>query len=105
MSNNKSPNNPDEDKIEKLINTLRKYPQGIWLRKLSRESGVSLSTVHYYINNVIDSFIVSKGAKDSDGNYFGIRLIKLKDGVKNHLESGRSITYLMKTKDLLTDDS
>lgn len=105
MTEDKRPENPDEDKVETLINTLRRYPQGIWLRKLSRESSVPLSTVHYYINNVIDPFIVSRGAKDSDGNYFGIRLIKLKDGIKNHLDSGRSVTYLMKTKDILTENT
>ncbi|MFB6217329.1 MAG: hypothetical protein ABEJ72_10275 [Candidatus Aenigmatarchaeota archaeon] len=103
MSDDSSQNGPDLDKIKKIIRTLREFPEGIWIRKLSRESELPLSTVHYYIDNVLDSFIVSEGARDSEGNFFGLRLLKLKDGVENQLESGRSIQYLLKTNDILTD--
>ncbi|MFP4045984.1 MAG: hypothetical protein ACLFS3_02910 [Candidatus Aenigmatarchaeota archaeon] len=105
MSENSGPKNPDLTKVKNLLSTLRKYPQGIWLRKLSRESDISPSTVHYYINNVVDSFIVSQGAKDSEGKYFGIRLIKLREGVRKQLDSGKTVEYLLKTKDILTDNS
>lgn len=105
MTENNGPNDPDLSKVKDLLSSLRKYPEGIWLRKLSRDSSIAPSTVHYYINNVIDSFIVSQGAKDSEGKYFGIRLIKLKKGVRKQLESGKSVEYLLKTKDILTENS
>ncbi|MFP4116114.1 MAG: hypothetical protein ACLFTQ_02815 [Candidatus Aenigmatarchaeota archaeon] len=98
-----SEDGPDLEKLESLIKTLRKYPDGIWLRKLSRESSIAPSTVHYYLEEVVDSFVESKGAKDGEGKYFGIRLIKLKEGIRNQLESGKPVEYLLKTRDILTD--
>lgn len=103
MSNEGEPNSPDSDKIKQIIDTLREYPQGIWLRKLSRESNIPLSTLHYYIDNIMKPFVVSQGAKDEEGRYFGLRLLKLREGVRNHLESGKSVEYLLKTKDILTE--
>jgi len=97
-------NGPDLERIETLVNTLRRYPEGIWLRKLSRESSVPPSTVHYYINEIIDSFVESRGAKDGEGNYFGIRLIKLKDGIEKQLNSGKPVEYLLRSRDILTED-
>ncbi len=104
MGDNNNQRGPNLDKLEKLIDTLRKYPDGIWLRKLSRESSLPVSTVHYYIEEKIDSFVESKGAKDGDGRYFGIRLIKLKDGIKNQLDSGKPVEYLLKARNILTED-
>ncbi len=104
MTNNNDQNGPDSNKVETLVSTLRKYPDGIWLRKLSRESSVPLSTVHYYIEEVIDSIVESKGARDGDGRYFGIRLIKLKDGIQDQLNSGKPIDYLLKARNILTDN-
>ncbi len=104
MTDNKGKNGPDLDKLERLVNTLRKYPDGIWLRKISRESSLPVSTVHYYINEVIDSLVESKGAKDSEGRYFGIRLIKLREGVKKQLSSGKPLEYFLKTRNILTEE-
>lgn len=104
MSQDKGPNNPDLDKVKTIINTLREFPEGIWLRKLSRESSIPVSTLHYYINNVISPFVESEGAKDKEGKFFGIRLIKLRDGIKKQIESGKSIEYLLRTKDILTQE-
>jgi len=104
MSKQNKQSGPDLDKVETIIKTLRKYPEGIWLRKLSRESSLAPSTVHYYIEEIIDSFVESKGAKGEDGKYFGIRLIKLKEGIQNQLESGKPVEYLLRTRDILTEE-
>lgn len=104
MANDNNQNGPDLERVENLVGTLRKYPDGIWLRKLSRESSVPLSTVHYYIEEVIDSIVESKGAKDGDGKYFGIRLIKLKDGIQEQLDSGKPVDYLLKARNILTEN-
>lgn len=104
MSEDNNKTGPDLEKLEDLINTLRRYPEGIWLRKLSRESSLPVSTVHYYINEVIDPFVESKGAKDGEGRYFGIRLINLKDGIREQLESGKPVEYLLRTRSILTED-
>lgn len=102
MTKDNNQNGPDLEKVESLIDTLRRFPGGIWIRKLSRESSMPVSTVHYYIDNIIDSFVESKGAKDEEGNFFGIRLIKLRNGIKKQLDSGRSVEYLLKTNNILT---
>lgn len=104
MPKNNSKGGPDLNKVENIIDTLRRFPQGIWLRKLSRESEMPPSTVKYYLDEIIDSFIDSQGARDDEGNFFGIRLIKLKDGIKKQLESGKSIEYLLRAKGILTEN-
>lgn len=103
MKENNKQNIPNLNKVKTIIRTLRKFPEGIWLRKLSRESSMPVSTVHYYIDNVIDSFVESRGARDKDGKFFGIRLITLRDGIEKQLESGKSVEYLLKAKNILTD--
>lgn len=105
MTGDKHSNGPNLDKVKTIIQTLRKFPDGIWLRKLSRQSNLAPSTVHYYIDNIIDSFVESRGARDEDGKFFGIRLIKLRDGIKKQLESGKSIKYLLKAKNILTEEN
>lgn len=102
MSEDKQQKGHDINKAKDIIETLRKFPEGIWLRKLSRETSMPVSTVHYYIDNVLDSFVESRGAKDEEGNFFGIRLIKLRDGVNKQLDSGKSVEYILKTENILT---
>ncbi|RLJ02908.1 MAG: hypothetical protein DRP11_02325 [Candidatus Aenigmatarchaeota archaeon] len=91
----------DFQKIKALISVLRQYPDGIWLRRLSRESKIPLSTTHYYIENVLSSLIDNIGARDSEGNFFGIRLIKLKPGIKHQLDSGTSLQKIIKTHNII----
>lgn len=79
------------------------YPEGIWIRKLSRESKISLSTVHYYIENYLDKFIESSGAKSENGKYFGIRVIKLKPGIIKRLKSGDSLEKIFKIRNVFSD--
>lgn len=51
MSNEGMPTKgPDSQKIEKLINVLKRFPEGIWIRELARKAGISKSTVNLYIN-------------------------------------------------------
>lgn len=104
MSDNKDLNGPDLNKVKTIINALREFPEGIWLRKLSREISMPVSTLHYYINNVINPFVKSEGARDEKGRFFGIRLIKLRNGIEKQLESGKSIEYLLRAKNILTRD-
>lgn len=95
---------PDIDKIKTILNTLRKYNEGLWLRKLSRECGIPVSTLHYYLDYYLDDLITSKGAKKKDGRYLGIRVIELKSGVKAKLENGVPLTKILKTKQILDSD-
>ncbi len=68
----------DKQKIEKILKILVKYPDGLWIRKLSRETNLAPSTIEYYIHYIIFEITESIGVKDKNGKYFGLRIIKLK---------------------------
>lgn len=40
---------PDKNKIAKLEAVLRKNPQGLWIREISRQAKISKSTTHRYL--------------------------------------------------------
>lgn len=44
---------PDPLKLEKIKSTLKRFPEGIWLRELARKTGISKSTVHLYVNRYL----------------------------------------------------
>lgn len=97
---------PDFQKIRRIISVLLANPEGIWLRKLSRESKMPLSTVHYYIEGTMANMVDSVGARDEDGRFFGIRLIKLKNGIFGQLSNGdmdSSLRKILKTNEILSD--
>ena len=78
-----------------IIGVLLRYPQGIWLRRLAQEAKIPPSTLHYHISNSLSQITQSSGAKGPDGNYFGIRVIKLKQGVLKRLERGESLENIL----------
>lgn len=45
-----------ENRILKVLGEVRS--QGIWIRELARQTGIPASTVHYYLNNVMNNKIV-----------------------------------------------
>lgn len=38
-----------QELVKKILKELRKYPKGIWIRKLARELRAPISTVHKYV--------------------------------------------------------
>ena len=101
LRNRGRPPGPDYRKIERILEALMRFPDGLWLRKLSHESRIPLSTVHYYIERVLNPFIESVGATDEDGHFFGVRVIKLKPGVLKKLNSGLTIRQLLKMNEIV----
>jgi hypothetical protein len=73
-------------KINKIIKILVKYPEGVWIRQISKESNLAVSTVHYYITQILDEIIDNIGVKDKKSRYFGIRIIKLKPKIRETIE-------------------
>jgi len=96
--------NYDFGKIKRIIGVLLENKDGIWLRRLSKESKVPVSTLHYYLGSVLSNMVDNIGARDENGNFFGIRLIKLRNGVFNNLIQDRSdgnLKKLLKTTEIL----
>ncbi len=71
------PRKIDPKKIEKILEILRKYPQGIWFRQLVRETNLPPSTVHFYLKK-LSGIVESIGYVDGSGRFVGIRIIRLK---------------------------
>jgi len=43
-------NGPDIKKLKKIREILKKYSKGLWIRELSRKSGIDKSTISRYIS-------------------------------------------------------
>ena len=71
---------PNSKTLFKIFSVLQRYPDGIWYRRLAKESKVPLSTVHFYLEKYLDRFIENVGFKNPEGHYVGIRVVKLKKG-------------------------
>jgi hypothetical protein len=84
----------DTTKINKIINVLLKYPEGVWIRRISKESKLAVSTVHFYIDSVLSDLIENIGAKDKKGKYFGLRIVKLRPKIRETIEKkGSKIVF------------
>lgn len=57
---------PDEAKIQKIRSILRENPQGVWVREISRKTGLDKSTVSIYLSkhmeNEIENIFAIKGS-------------------------------------------
>jgi DNA-binding IclR family transcriptional regulator len=96
----------DLKKIKRIIRVLLANPDGIWLRKLSRESKLPLSTVHYYLEGTMANMVENIGARDEEGHFFGLRLVRLKNGIFSQLRNGNpneSLRKVLKTNEILSN--
>jgi hypothetical protein len=73
------PTGPNPKKLERILEILKIYKEGIWLRNLSSESETPISTVSYYIDKFLDPFIDNIGVKN-ENRFIGVRMVKLKPG-------------------------
>ena len=48
---------PDENKVRKILEVLRKNPQGLWIREIARQSKLSTTTTHRYLRKFLESQI------------------------------------------------
>ena len=77
----------DEGKIKRVIRCLIRHREGIWLRNLARECGLSVSTASFYVDNVLKDVVESIGVKDGRGRYVGLRILRIKPEILKVLES------------------
>lgn len=42
---------PDEGKIKKIMQALSKNPNGLWVREISRQTGLNRTTVSIYLSS------------------------------------------------------
>jgi len=48
---------PDENKIKKIIEVLKKNPQGLWIREIARQARLSKTTTHRYITEFMEDLV------------------------------------------------
>ena len=70
---------PSTEKIKKIIEVLKKSSkEGIWIRELSRQTNLPVSTMHYYLNKYLEDRIEIKNVKIGKFYHKQMKLIKLK---------------------------
>ena len=89
----------DNRKIALILGALARNPDGIWLRRIAKEAGITPATVGHYIDTVLKP-LVDDTTLGEAGKPF-LRVIKLKPFVLERLEHGQDIKQLMKTLNLL----
>lgn len=72
-------NRPSTEKMKKIIKVLKKVrKRGIWIRELSRQTKMPVSTVHYYLNKYLEDRIEIKNVKIGKFSHKQMKLVKLK---------------------------
>lgn len=65
---------PDTRKLDLILDILKKYPQGIWVRELARQCNLDKSTVSLYLNKHLKDKI-----QDLTDHGLPVRMVKLKE--------------------------
>ena len=84
----------DEKKIGKIVSVLAANTDGIWLRRIAKETGYSPTTVAHYLKDTLVPLTedVSLGGPGKPL----LRVIRLKPFVLEKLREGRDIRQVMK---------
>ncbi len=84
----------DNKKIVLIVSLLARNPEGLWLRRLAKEAGLSPMTVSKYADTVLKPLIedVSLG---NEGKSI-IRVIRLKSLVIERLRDGKDLNQILK---------
>ena len=90
----------DERKISKIVTALATNPDGIWLRRIARDTSYSPATVAHYLEGVLAPLIedVSLGGIGKPL----LRVVRLKPFVLGKLQEGRDIRQIMKLLRLMS---
>ena len=62
--------NPDENKIQAILNCIRRHPEGTYVSEIARETGLSKSTVSYLLAKHLSDKIIE--IKTGKGGLFKI---------------------------------
>ena len=84
----------DERKIRKIVGVLAANQDGIWLRRIAKETGFSPTTVAHYLEGPVAPLLddVSLGS----GNKPILRVVRLKQLVVERLQQGDDLRKIMR---------
>ena len=84
----------DKRKISLMIGFLYKNPDGAWIRQISKEVGISPTTVSKYASVILKPLIEETSLGNEEKPL--MRVIKLKPFVIQKLDEGKSIGEILK---------
>ena len=90
----------DEKKIVGIIRVLLANPDGIWLRQVARETGLSPATVAKYMDTALKPLVEESSLGQSEKPL--LRVVKLRPFVIERLQEGKSLADIMKILRLLS---
>ena len=88
----------DTKKIEAILIVLAGVPEGLWLRRLARESKLSTTTVTKYISGPIQSLVDTVNLGEEKPF---LRVVRLKSTVFQKLQEGQSIGDILRAFELI----
>lgn len=89
----------DMEKIAAIINVLARNQDGMWLRKLAKEAGISPMSASKYANTVLKPFL--EDISLSGENRPILRIIRLKPFVIEKLREGKDLNQILKILNLV----
>ena len=90
----------DNRKMVVIFSVLASNPDGLWLRRLAKESALSPATVSHYLNTALKSLIEEVSLGEGDKKTL-LRVIKLKPFVFEKLQEGKDINEILKLLKLI----
>jgi len=84
----------DEEKIGHIVRVLANNPEGIWLRRISQETGLHPSTVTKYIEGPL-AMLVEEASLGKEEKPL-LRVIKLKPFALQKMEEGVGISEILR---------
>ncbi|MBS3054153.1 MAG: hypothetical protein J4431_01300 [Candidatus Aenigmarchaeota archaeon] len=90
----------DGKKISAIVSVLARNPDGVWLRQLSRDTGISATTAGTYVSGILKPLL--EEANLGTGARPMLRVIRLKPYVFQKIAEGRSISEILKMLKILS---
>ena len=85
---------PSPQKIAALVSILARNPDGMWLRKLAKEAGMSPMTVSKYANTTLKPFLEDVSLASEKRSI--LRILRLKSFVIEKLREGKDLNQILK---------
>ncbi len=83
----------DKNKINAILQVLVSNPEGIWLRRIAKETGLHPSTVTKYVDGILRPLVDDTTLGDKKPF---LRVIRLKAVVMEKIQEGKDIDQIMK---------
>lgn len=92
----------DERKIAKIVSVLAANPDGVWLRRIAKDTGYSPATIAHYLHTILAPLTEDISLGPGENGKPLLRVVRLKPFVLEKLHEGRDIRQIMKILRLMS---